>query len=432
MIGRGTRLRRDLFGPGKDKRHFFVFDYCQNLEFFSQDPEVTDGSLSDSLGKKLFASRVELIAELDRQQLPSSADSFAEARPAYGDAKTDREVRSATAELLQQQVAAMNLNNFIVRPRRRAVEKYAQPQAWQSIGEEAAMELLREVAGLPSELPEEDEEAKRFDLLMLRVQLAVLRSDPSLPKLSEQVRTIAGLLEEQASIPMVKAQLALILEVQSDEFWQDITTPILERARKRLRSLIKLIEKRKRQPVYTDFEDEIGAGLGTLIELPGLGSSTDFERFRAKAQAFLRAHQDHLAIHKLRIGTPLTPSDLAELERILIESGIGGPEEIRRASTESEGLGLFVRSLIGLDREAAKRALSGFLSGRRHSASQIEFISKIIDHLTEHGIMSPERLYESPFTDVSPKGPEGLFSSSQVDELIALLTNIRKSATSVA
>jgi len=432
MIGRGTRLRRDLFGPGKDKRHFFVFDYCQNLEFFSQDPEVTDGSLSDSLGKKLFASRVELIAELDRQQLPSSADSFAEARPAYGDAKTDREVRSATAELLQQQVAAMNLNNFIVRPRRRAVEKYAQPQAWQSIGEEAAMELLREVAGLPSELPEEDEEAKRFDLLMLRVQLAVLRSDPSLPKLSEQVRTIAGLLEEQASIPMVKAQLALILEVQSDEFWQDITTPILERARKRLRSLIKLIEKRKRQPVYTDFEDEIGAGLGTLIELPGLGSSTDFERFRAKAQAFLRAHQDHLAIHKLRIGTPLTPSDLAELERILIESGIGGQEEIRRASTESEGLGLFVRSLIGLDREAAKRALSGFLSGRSHSASQIEFISKIIDHLTEHGIMSPERLYESPFTDVSPKGPEGLFSSSQVDELIALLTNIRKSATSVA
>ena len=432
MLGRGTRLRPDLFGPGKDKRHFFVFDYCQNLEFFSQDPEVTDGSLSESLGKKLFTSRVELITELDRKQLQSSADSFAESRPTYGEAKTDQAVRMATAELLQQQVAAMNLNNFIVRPRRRAVEKFAQPQAWRTLSEDAAFELVREVAGLPSELPEEDEEAKRFDLLMLRVQLAALRCDPGFPKLSEQVRTIAGLLEEQASIPMIKAQLALILEVQSDEFWQDVTMPILEQTRKRLRSLIKLIEKRKRQPVYTDFEDEIGAGLGMVVDLPGLGSSTDFECFRSKAQAFLRAHQDHLAIHKLRTGTPLTASDLAELERILIESGVGGPEEIRRASTESEGLGLFVRSLIGLDREAAKRALAGFLSGKTHNASQIEFINKIVDHLTEHGVMSPERLYESPFTDVSPKGPEGLFSSSQVDELIALLTNIRKSETSAA
>ena len=207
MLGRGTRLRPDLFGPGKDKRHFFVFDYCQNLEFFSQDPEVTDGSLSESLGKKLFTSRVELITELDRKQQHSTEDVFAESRPTYGEAKTDQAVRMATAELLQQQVAAMNLNNFIVRPRRRAVEKFAQPQAWWTLDEDAAFELVREVAGLPSELPEEDEEAKRFDLLMLRVQLAALRCDPSFPKLSEQVRTIAGLLEEQASIPMIKAQL---------------------------------------------------------------------------------------------------------------------------------------------------------------------------------------------------------------------------------
>ena len=109
-------------------------------------------------------------------------------------------------------------------------------------------------------------------------------------------------------------------------------------------------------------------------------------------------------------GTPLTASDLAELERILIESGVGGPEEIRRASTESEGLGLFVRSLIGLDREAAKRALAGFLSGKTHNASQIEFINKIVDHLTEHGVMSPERLYES---GIYPPGIDRFRPSSE-------------------
>ena len=49
MIGRGTRLRPDLFGPGQDKTDFFVFDFCGNLEFFGQDLPTTDGSTQKSL-----------------------------------------------------------------------------------------------------------------------------------------------------------------------------------------------------------------------------------------------------------------------------------------------------------------------------------------------------------------------------------------------
>ena len=96
--------------------------------------------------------------------------------------------------------------------------------------------------------------------------------------------------------------------------------------RRRLRDLVKLIEKRQRKPIYTDFEDEMGGE--TDVELPGFGAGTDFAKFRAKAQAFLRAHQDHVAIHKLRMNKPLTPTDLTELERMLAESGVGAPEDI--------------------------------------------------------------------------------------------------------
>src|SRR5262245_47069510 len=67
MIGRGTRLRPDLFGPGQPKEFFYIFDYCQNLEFFSQNPETTDGAVSASLGKQLFTSRLELISAIDRK-----------------------------------------------------------------------------------------------------------------------------------------------------------------------------------------------------------------------------------------------------------------------------------------------------------------------------------------------------------------------------
>lgn len=125
----------------------------------------------------------------------------------------------------------------------------------------------------------------------------------------------------------------------------------------------------------------------------------------------------------------LTTTDLAELERILIESGVGGRRDIDRAKNESHGLGLFVRSLVGLDREAAKQALAGFLDGKKLGANQIEFVNLVINHLTEHGVMDAALLYESPFTDLTPQGPEGIFSSDEVDALIAALDQIRATAS---
>ena len=153
-----------------------------------------------------------------------------------------------------------------------------------------------------------------------------------------------------------------------------------------------------------------------------------FERFRAKARAFLRQHADHVTIRKLRMNRALTAADLGELERLLAESGVGEARDLERARAESQGLGLFVRSLVGLDREAAKEAFAGFLSGRTPTANQIEFVNLVVDHLTEHGVMDAARLYESPFTDLAARGPDGLFPSPQVDELVALLQQVRARA----
>ncbi len=145
-------------------------------------------------------------------------------------------------------------------------------------------------------------------------------------------------------------------------------------------------------------------------------------------ERFLREHENHIAIHKLRMNEPLTQADLKELERILAESGFASPEAVKRAATESNGLGLFVRSLVGLNREAAKAAFAEFTTGTILNANQLEFINLIIDHLTDRGVVSVESLYTSPYTDVSPQGPDGLFKPNEVDQLVEILHEVRDRA----
>lgn len=375
----------------------------------------------------MFKTRLELIGELDTSPAtePLPADIVASPVATYGTAPNER-LRTDVAGILRDEVSAMNPVNYIVRPKRHLVERYREPEAWKQLGPPEMAELAGEVAGLPSQLPAEGEEAKRFDLLVLRLQLAVLRHEPAFEALRDQAKEIAGLLEEKKNIPGVAEQLPLILDLQTDEWWVDVTVDLLEQVRKRLRGLVRLIDKVKRRPVYTDFVDTLGPE--RVISFAGVGTPDTFERFKAKARHFLTGHSDQMVIHKLRSNQPLTAVDLEALEGILLASGVATPQDLLQATEQSAGLGLFVRSLVGLDREAAKGAFASFLNDRTLTASQIEFVDMIINQLTHLGVMKPAALYDSPFTDIAPHGPDGLFSSEQVDELLGALERVRSTA----
>ncbi|HEX2830808.1 MAG TPA: DEAD/DEAH box helicase family protein [Burkholderiales bacterium] len=425
MMGRGTRLCRDLFGPGEHKKEFYVFDFCQNLEYFSQNPEATEGAVGASLLARIFQARLELLGILQKAYAVEVNPRVSDVPPTY-EPRTESDVADLVAGGLQREVAAMNLGNFLVRPQRRLVERYANVTAWRSLNDEDIADLSQSVAGLPSQLDADKEEARRFDLLVLRLQLARLRNSGDLEKLREHVVTIAGLLEEQSTIPLIREQLPLIQEVQTAAWWIDVTIPMLESMRRRLRDLVPLIEKRRRAPVFTDFEDHLGGE--TEIALPQVTEAAELARFKDKALVFLRAHADEGPIRKLRMNEPLSSADLEELERILTQSGVGRLEDIHRAAVEAQGLGLFVRSLVGLDREAAKAALADFLDGRTLSAAQIDFVTYVIDHLTQYGVVEIERLYESPFTFVAPTGPEVLFGDADLQALLVSLDAVRRKA----
>ena len=162
MIGRGTRLCPDVFGPGQDKEFFYVFDFCQNLEFFSQDVPRVEGNTSESLSARLFRARLDAIGSLDSRHKAG--------HPQGGDTA----LRADFAAHLQSEVAAMTLDNFLVRPHRRLVERFSKAALWETLDDQAREMLSTNLAGLPTTIEPEKVEAKQFDLLMLNIQLCML------------------------------------------------------------------------------------------------------------------------------------------------------------------------------------------------------------------------------------------------------------------
>jgi type I restriction enzyme R subunit len=421
MIGRGTRLCEDVFGPDEDKTEFLIFDYCQNFEFFNEFPDGADGRAPEPLGKRLFKQRLALLETLNSEELPHAAEQ----RASYNGEGLFQDLTST----LQHEVAAMNTNNFVVRPKREYVERYANAENWNKLDNEALGELAFHVAGLPSELPDEHITAKLFDLQILNMQLA--KADPTLcsakrwEKMVSRVMEMARLLEQAENVPQVKAELLLIQAIQTPEYWEGITLELLETLRLKLRGLTQFIEKKSSKAVYSTLTDSIGEGED--VTLPDFDTGINWVQYRKKVEGFIRAHQNHITIAKLRLNKPLTPSDLEELERFVFSSGeVGSREQFEEAYKDVASLPLFIRSLVGMDRKAAMEAFSQFLDSARYSSQQIRFVELIIDQLTANGSVDIGQLYEPPFTAVHYEGPDGVFPDAQVEDLLAHLRKVNQ------
>ncbi|MFC0672581.1 DEAD/DEAH box helicase family protein [Brachybacterium hainanense] len=408
MIGRGTRLAPGVFGD-RDKESFRVFDFCGNIEYFAEDPTDRAASVQVPLSQRLFAVRARLVAGIDL-------------------AAEDRDVRADAVEWLSSFVAGIPTGSFLARQHGEQISAYSSPAGWAApLSAVTADDLAAALGTLPSSAATDDEYAKKFDLVVLRRELAQLEADDDMAaRTRASMQDVAAQLLEKQTIPQVAAAAELLAEVAGEDWWDGVTLSMLERARRGMRMLVQFLDRRRRITITTDFEDDLGEARSADLPLAAVGVNQ--ARFREKVTAYIREHHDHIAIQRLRRNLPLTETDLAELERILIEQGEGTPEALERISGE-RGLGIFVRSLVGLDRSATEAAFAKKIALGALNSTQMDFLAMVIDELTRRGEMLPERLFQSPYEDRAVTRIDYVFpNEDDADAVVTVLHDIERAA----
>ncbi|WP_158735588.1 DEAD/DEAH box helicase family protein [Alteribacillus sp. YIM 98480] len=404
MIGRGTRLCEDLFGPDQDKQEFYVFDFGGNIDFFEAFPEGKEAKAQESLNEQLFTTRAKLIYHLQ-------------------DEKEQTELREGLIDYVTSQTRQLNENHFLVRPHHRQVERYRLKEGWNPLSEDSLREAIDHLSGIVTS--EEEEDKKRFDLLMLRLQLALVEpnTNKNTKRMVMKVKKTASQLEEKTVIDEVEDALPVIEEIQTNEFWEKASQEDLEDVRIALRDLIQYIDKKQRKVVYTDFEDEI-EDIDYDSEMP---QTTDWRDYKLEVNRFIRNHQDHITIQKVYKNKQITKQDLEELENILFNEGNLSKEEYAKQFGDEKPLTMLIREVLGMDQAAAKEAFAKFLEGSTLNANQIRFINQIIEFFAKNGTLDPSLLFDEPFTSIHHEGITGLFDDDTAMELVNAINQLNGS-----
>ncbi len=374
MIGRGTRLCPGLI-DGVDKDKFYIFDFCGNFEFFRMNKGKPTANMI-ALQGAIFGLQFEIAYKLQDSQYQT------ERLIAY---------RKTLVEYMTGKVQELNRENFAVRQHLRYVEQYAVSDNYQALTYEDTLMVREELAPL-IEPENDDAKALRFDALMYGIELAYLagkKYSRARHDLLKKVSAVASV----ANIPEIMMQAELIDKILHTDYLNNAGIDDFEHIRESLRDLMKYIPTGK-VTYDTDFDDEI-------LSIDWNGSeleNDDLKNYKAKAEYYVRQHQDNAVIAKLKSNVPLTGADVKVLEEILW-SEVGTRQEYE-AECGAKPLGEFVREIVGLDMNAAKAAFAEFLNDANLDSRQIYFVNQIVEYIVHNGMMKDlSVLQETPFTD---------------------------------
>jgi type I restriction enzyme, R subunit len=409
MIGRGTRLRENIFGPGLHKEFFYLFDICGNIEFFESNIQETEPPIAGSLSEQVFKAKLNLLFLL---QTRASTEE-------------DENLKDELLNELHSIVADFSTDDFRVRMKMQYVDKYRQKEAWNNFSQLEVLEIEKHLAPLYAD-DGSNEAARRFDLLYLNYMLAKMQGLPREGSYQINIQdSVRGLLRKMG-IPSVKSKEALINYLLEDDYWNDASYYRHHQTRIELRNLIQYIDWQPRQNLYTNFEDEMGEV--TYTEM--IHSYQELASYKRRVEKFIRDNKNHITIHRICNNKPISRPELDELEKLLFRIDIISKEKLDQI-TGRQPLAKFIRSILGLDVNAAKEAFSQFLDGQQLNATQLHFINTIIDYLAVNGTIEKRMLFDKPFTDINDQGLAGVFEMEKAGAIVRIVDSINKNAMEV-
>ena len=374
MIGRGTRLCPNLL-DGEDKQKFYIFDFCGNFEFFRMNKGKATANMI-ALQGAVFNLKFEISYKL--QDIEYQIDRLI----AY---------RKDLVKQMSEKVQELPRDNFSVRQHLKYVDLYSVESNYNALTFEDTLIVREEVA--PLILPDGDEaSAVRFDALMYGIELAYLVGKKYTKARTDLYKKVSG-IASVANIPEIQVQSELINKILNTDYIDNAGINEFEEIREKLRDLMKYIPTGTVKYI-TNFTDELLSTDWKEAEL----ENDELKNYRAKAEYYIRQHQDNIVIAKLKTNKPLTPDDVESLEKILW-SEVGTKQDYE-LEFGTKPLGEFVREIVGLDMNAAKEAFSEYLTNTNLDSRQIYFINQIVEYIVHNGMMKNlSVLQESPFTD---------------------------------
>ena len=404
MIGRGTRLSKDLFGPGQDKTKFRIFDHWGNFEYFDQQHEEVQPAQPKGLLQRLFEARIEL-AETALQH-------------------ADPETFEIAKGLIAAQIATLPPESISVREKWREVQTVSHPDALHQFSAAIIETLRRDIAPLMQWIDiAGSRDAYDLDLLMTRTQTELVRG--SLRVADLQAELIDRISQLKMNLNPVRERLTAIQQARSAEFWRTVTAPALDTLRSELRGIMQYRQwdPGTGEPRLTDItEDQTGIVTGFHA---GLSTANNMAIYRERVgSALRRLFTQDPTLQKIRRGEPVTPADLDSLASlVLTHNPAVDLHTLREFYPETAGgLEDMIRSIVGMEPEAVDARFVTFAAKYPLTGSQTQFLAMLKREIAAHGRISIDRLYDSPFTAVHSDGLDGVFGEErQVQELLQII-----------
>ena len=406
MIGRGTRLCENLFGPGRHKSHFLVFDHWGNFDFFEEKYKPAEASLPKSLLQRLFEQRIKL-AEVALDKHDTAAFDLA-------------------ISLIKQDIADLPERSVSVREMWKQVKTAQRDEILKQFDAVTKGVLLQDIAPLMQwRNIVGHEAAHQFDLRICQAQVAKLEDASRYADYGDDLRNQVEQL--QMNLSQVRAKGAVINEVRSSAFWANAPIADLDRVRSELRGVMQY-----RQPSTTSAfmpkvidiaeDDALIERKPHRVKLEGL----ELAAYRQRVQRVLdELFADNPILRRIRAGESVTGDELQSLTALVLSQDPAlDLNDLLAYYPETAGhLDQAIRTIIGLDGQAVRERFEQFV--QLHPAlnsTQIRFLDMLQNHIARYGAITVERLYEDPFTTLHTDGLDGVFTDERtVQELLDIL-----------